>query len=379
MLNNGFNCYFYGHDCGNAPKICTRSQSTEAAKCFPSQGHKIYLKHVTIKEIADRLLLSTSTVSRALVGDKNIRRETKEKVLEMANRLGYRTNTMARDLKSGRTNTIGVLVPEMVTPYASTLIDGIKKTLFKMNMRVVVADSHEQASQEADNLDLMERFRVDGIIISVTDSKANRSRLEDLMARGTPIVFIDRVPHGMEVSQVIVDDYMKSYFLIERILRSGRRDVAYLKGPDTVFNSRERERGYRDAMRRFGIEVTERHVVDCGITYDDGRRAARSLLESGIHCDTIFAFTDIVAIGAMNQLRDMGIKIPEEIAVASFSGTILSEMSYPRLTTVEPPLEKMGAEAARLLLEKIDNPDSPCKKEVLEAMIRMRPSTGHYD
>ena len=166
------------------------------------------MKHVTIKEIADRLLLSTSTVSRALVGDKNIRRETKEKVLEMANRLGYRTNTMARDLKSGRTNTIGVLVPEMVTPYASTLIDGIKKTLFKMNMRVVVADSHEQASQEADNLDLMERFRVDGIIISVTDSKANRSRLEDLMARGTPIVFIDRVPHGMEVSQVIVDDYM---------------------------------------------------------------------------------------------------------------------------------------------------------------------------
>ena len=94
-------------------------------------------------------------------------------------------------------------------------------------------------------------------------------------------------------------------------------------------------------MRRFGIEVTERHVVDCGITYDDGRRAARSLLESGIHCDTIFAFTDIVAIGAMNQLRDMGIKIPEEIAVASFSGTILSEMSYPRLTTVEPPLEKI--------------------------------------
>ena len=94
-----------------------------------------------------------------------------------------------------------------------------------------MADSHEQASQEADNLDLMERFRVDGIIISVTDSKANRSRLEDLMARGTPIVFIDRVPHGMEVSQVIVDDYMKSYFLIERILRSGRRDVAYLKDP----------------------------------------------------------------------------------------------------------------------------------------------------
>lgn len=137
----------------------------------------------------------------------------------------------------------------------------------------------------------------------------------------------------------------------------------------------ERLKGYREAMAKFKLPVDSDMIVASGISYEDGRKAADQILAKVSDCDAIFAFTDVVAIGAMNRFREMGKKIPEEIAVASFSGTELSEMVYPQLTTVEPPLHLMGHTAADLLLEGINRPDSPKRSIVLNAEIKMRTST----
>lgn len=337
------------------------------------------MKHVTIKDIAQHLSLSVSTVSRALVDDKNIRRETKEKVLETARKLGYKPNPVATNLKYGRTNTVGVIVPEMVTPFASQVINGIQSTLYAKGLKVMIAESGEDPKQERENLLMLERFMVDGIIVCLCSYKENQEEYLRLQQAEMPMVFYDRIPHGLEVSQVLVDDYMKAFFLMEHLIRSGRRRIVHLQGPDDVYNSVERARGYKDALAKFNIPFEQELLVKTAMGFKDGERAADLLIEKGTAFDAVFAFTDTLAIGAMNRLRELGKKIPEEVAIASFSGTVLSTIVYPQLTTVEPPLLEMGKKAAELILEKIKEPQSPNRSVVLDAEIQLRASTGAGD
>ena len=196
------------------------------------------MKHVTIKDIARSLCISVSTVSRALTDDKNIRRETREAVLREAERLGYRRNPVAMNLKMGRTNTIGVIVPEMHTPYASQVVAGIQSILYKNNQKVMIAESDENPNRERENLQMMEEFMVDGLIVSICSYKHNVETYRRLAKEGVAIVFYDRIPHGMDdMPQVMVDDNNDSYFMAEHLIRLGRSRIAYLYGPDDVYNA----------------------------------------------------------------------------------------------------------------------------------------------
>lgn len=334
------------------------------------------MKHVTIKDIARSLCISVSTVSRALTDDKNIRRETREAVLREAERLGYRRNPVAMNLKMGRTNTIGVIVPEMHTPYASQVVAGIQSVLYKNNQKVMIAESDENPDRERESLQMMEEFMVDGLIVSLCSYKHNIETYRRLANEGVAIVFYDRIPHGMDdMPQVMVDDNNDSYFMAEHLIRLGRRRIAYLYGPDDVYNAVERGRGYREAMEKFQI-YDPRLIVKTGMTFADGAAAVDSLVRQGVEFDAVYAFTDTLAIGAMNRLREKGRCIPEDVAVAGFSGTELSTIVFPQLTTVEPPLTEMGQRAAELALEKVRNPEAENRKIVLRTEMKCRASTG---
>lgn len=334
------------------------------------------MKHVTIKDIARSLCISVSTVSRALTDDKNIRRETREAVLREAERLGYRRNPVAMNLKMGRTNTIGVIVPEMHTPYASQVVAGIQSILYKNNQKVMIAESDEDPNRERESLQMMEEFMVDGLIVSICSYKHNVETYRRLAKEGVAIVFYDRIPHGMDdMPQVMVDDNNDSYFMAEHLIRLGRRRIAYLYGPDDVYNAVERGCGYREAMEKFHI-YDPQLVVKTGMTFADGAAAMDSLVRQGIEFDAVYAFTDTLAIGAMNRLRELGRRVPEDVAVAGFSGTELSTIVYPQLTTVEPPLVEMGKCAAELVLEKVRNPEAENRKIVLRTEMKCRASTG---
>lgn len=334
------------------------------------------MKHVTIKDIARSLCISVSTVSRALTDDKNIRRETREAVLREAERLGYRRNPVAMNLKMGRTNTIGVIVPEMHTPYASQVVAGIQSVLYKNNQKVMIAESDENPDRERESLQMMEESMVDGLIVSLCSYKHNIETYRRLANEGVAIVFYDRIPHGMDdMPQVMVDDNNDSYFMAEHLIRLGCRRIAYLYGPDDVYNAVERGRGYREAMEKFQI-YDPRLIVKTGMTFADGAAAVDSLVRQGIEFDAVYAFTDTLAIGAMNRLREKGRCIPEDVAVAGFSGTELSTIVFPQLTTVEPPLTEMGQRAAELVLEKVRNPEAENRKIVLRTEMKCRASTG---
>lgn len=334
------------------------------------------MKHITIKDIARSLCISVSTVSRALTDDKNIRRETREAVLREAERLGYRRNPVAMNLKMGRTNTIGVIVPEMHTPYASQVIAGIQSVLYKNGQKVMIAESDENPERERENLQMMEDFMVDGMIVSMCSWRKNIDVYQRLAGEGMAIVFYDRLPHGLDnMSQVVVDDNNDSYFMTEHLIRLGRQRIAYLYGPDDIYNAVERGRGYREAMEKFHV-YDPQLVVRTGMTFADGAAAIDRLIADGKEFDAVYAFTDTLAIGAMNRLREHGRRVPEDVAVAGFSGTELSTIVYPQLTTVEPPLGEMGQRAAELVLEKVNHPDTQAHRIVVRTQMKCRASTG---
>ena len=270
------------------------------------------MRFVTIKDIARALDLSVSTVSRALNDDNNIRQETRQKVLATAKQMGYMKSPVAMNLKFGYTKTIGVIVPEMTTPYASLVIDGIQNVCYANHYKVVIASSGEDAEKERQSIEIMYQFMVDGIIACRTDNRQNHDLYQSILDRKMPLVLYDRL------------------------------------SPDLV-------------------------VWANGMSYSDGGVAIDRLLGKSI--DAVFAFTDTLAIGAMNRLTSMGRRVPEDIAVAGFSGTIISSIVNPQLTTVEPPQYAIGQTAARLVLDLI-NGKQPEKKEVtLDAEIIYRKST----
>ncbi|MFB3389866.1 LacI family DNA-binding transcriptional regulator [Flavobacterium sp. LAR06] len=334
------------------------------------------MKRITIKDLAQYLSLSTSTISRALLNDKNINPDTKKRVMDASEKLGYKPNMTALSLKYGKTKSIGFVVPEMTTPFSAKVLQGIHNILYPLGYKVIILQSDEDPSREKENLLLLETFNVDGIIINLCHETHNQDMYQQIIARGTPLVFFDRIPPGeMDVSKVLVDDYIKSSLMTEHLISCGRTRIVHLMGPSTVRNAVERAEGYKRILAKYNYSDPQLILKTYQTGFEDGRIAAKQLLDSKIKFDSIFAFTDTLAIGAMNYLQEYGIKVPEEVAVASFSGTELSTNVYPQLTSVEQPLIKMGENSAELIIEKIKDSSSASHTIILDAKLVYRAST----
>jgi LacI family transcriptional regulator len=310
------------------------------------------MKYVTIKDVAKEAGFSVSTVSRALNGDVSIRKETRQLIKAKAEEMGYQKNPVAMNLKFGYSHTIGVIVPEMNTPYAATVIDGIQDICDREKYKVLVASSGESAEKESRNLDMMFQFMVDGIIACQCDCRFNTDRWKEASAN-LPIVMYDRINPDLSVPKVVVDDETKAYLLVEHLIRSGRKRIAFIGvDPSRVYNSHLRMKGYQLALSRYHLEVPASFVMMAeGMKCSDGAAAMDKLLS--LQPDAVFAFTDTLAIGAMNRLTSLGYDVPKDVAVAGFSGTPLGTITRPMLTTVEPHQFAMGQEAAKLLLKII--------------------------
>jgi LacI family transcriptional regulator len=334
------------------------------------------MKRTTLKDLAQYLSLSTSTISRALLNDKNIQLDTKNRVLAAAEKLGYKPNVTALNLKYGKTKSIGFVVPEMTTPFSAKVLQGIHNILYPLGYKVIILQSDEDPLREKENLLLLEAFNVDGIIINLCHETHNQELYQQIIHRGTPLVFFDRIPHHtLDVSKVLVDDHIKASLMIEHLISCGRSKIVHLMGPSTVRNAVERASGYQRILTKHKLYNPKLLIKTNRVGFEDGRIAAKQLLDSTIEFDSIFAFTDTLAIGAMNYLQEQGVQIPEEIAIASFSGTEFSTNVYPPLTSVEQPLTKMGETAAELIMEKIKDASSASRTVILDAQLVYRAST----
>lgn len=333
---------------------------------------------MTIKDIANDVGLSVSTVSRALSGDPLVRPETRRDVLASSERLGYRRNALAAHLRSGKSFIIGVIVPELLSPVSVEICRGIQNVARESGFTLIIKSSEEDTSRELENIHNLIASSVDGLLVSSVDGTTNLDTLRSLQADGVPVVFFDRQPcfSEGEFSTVVSRDGNKAFYLVEHLLLTGRRKVVHLCGGRSVAKYRDIYRAYREALDKYRIKHDRNLVVELDSTVEAGRAAADRLLDSGVAFDAVFACNDLPAIGFMNRLRERGHSVPEQIAVAGFGGSPLSNVVYPPLTTVEPELNEMGRVAAEQLLAEITNHNAPRTTHTVGAKLRLRMSSS---
>ena len=229
---------------------------------------------VTIKDIARELGISPSTVSRALKDHPDISPKTKKVVNELAERLNYQPNIVALSLRQSKTNTIGVIIPEIVHFFFSTIISGIEDVAYSAGYNVILAQSNESEAREMSDLKALFNSRVDGLLMSVSRETSTYDHIEAILAKGMPIVFFDRVYNNPKLSKVIVDDFAGAKEATLHLIRQGCRRIAHLEGPPNLEISKQRLEGYRQALEENGIPFSKELVVICPSgTIEEGKKA----------------------------------------------------------------------------------------------------------
>jgi LacI family transcriptional regulator len=310
---------------------------------------------VTIKDIARELGISPSTVSRALKDHPDISVETKKAVNELAERLNYQPNVVALSLRQSKTNTIGVIIPEIVHFFFSTIISGIEDVAYRAGYNVIVTQSNESLNREMSDMKALFNSRVDGMLMSISRETTNFDHIESTLAKGVPMVFFDRVYDTPTSSKVIVDDFAGAKEATLHLIEQGYKRIAHLEGPPNLEISLQRLKGYEEALRESNHPYLEELVVTCPYgSIEEGRRATEELLRLKNPPDAIFASNDPAAMGAMQAIKEKGLKIPDNVAVVGFSNWFFSAMMDPPLTSVDQPGFEMGQEAAKLLIRQIE-------------------------
>ncbi len=328
------------------------------------------MSRATIKDIARVLSISPSTVSRALRDHPDISKATKEKVLNTAKELDYVPDSLAQGLKSRRTNTIGIIVPEIKHHFFSSAISGIEDVTYNSGFTILVCQSNESVEREKINLKALVSNRIAGLLVSISQTTTDLSHFEVLKKRGIPVVFFDRTIEGLNESKVIVDDFQGAYDIVTHLIQRGYKRIAHIAGPTNISIGKDRLNGYKKALEDNSIPLNSDFIIEGGFRQKDGANAAEKLIDMANRPDAIFAVNDPVAIGAFSKIKERRLVIPNDIALVGFSNNPVSALIEPALTTVEQPSHEIGRIAAELLLEKIN--DSSKAEEVIEKILKTR-------
>lgn len=316
---------------------------------IPSAG----THQVTIVDIARQLGVSKSTVSRALRGQADIHPGTRQAILEVAAQLDYQPNQLAYSLARSKTNTIGVLIPELVSSFFPRVLVSIQQALRQAGYNVLICQSDESYVTEVDNARILLANRVDGLIVSHTKETRNFDHLRTFQRKGIPLVFFNRVCEDMAVPNVTVDDRRGAFQAVEHLILNGYRRIAHLAGPDSLPNSRNRLNGYLDALRQYDVSIDSDLIVSYDLTLEKANIYINHLLNLPKPPDALFAMNDPTALEALKVCRSRNLRVPDDLAIAGFSNDPASSLVEPPLTTVAQPIVDLGHHAARLLLNQL--------------------------
>jgi DNA-binding LacI/PurR family transcriptional regulator len=330
---------------------------------------------VTIKDIARELGISPSTVSKALKGHRDISSSTKQAVKKLAESWNYKPDQIALSLKSGLSKTIGVIVPEIVHYFFSTVISGIEDLAFDSGYHVMFCQSSELFAREVKSVETLLSSRVDGILVSVSKTTRNYDHFKKIQENGMPLVFFDRVCDEIDTDRVIVDDEAGAYEAVRHLISIGCKKIVHLSGPPTLNIGKSRTDGFIRAMKEFSIPFSEDNIIRCDSS-EDAELIVPKLLARQEKPDGIFAVNDLTAAASMKVIRDMGYRIPDDIAVVGFTSGLISDLTNPTLTSVEQHGYLIGKEAVRLLINRLEKKhDLPFQTKVIKTELVIKGST----
>lgn len=307
----------------------------------------------TIKDIAKQLGISPSTVSRALKDHPDISVKTKKAVADLAKELNYMPNAIALSLRNRKSKIIGLIIPEVAHYFFSTIISGIENVVHQQGYQIMICQSNEIYQREVEISNTLLSSRIDGLLVSITKETSKTDHFQEMINQGVPVVFFDRMMHDIKTDKVIVDDHDGAFKAVEHLINSGRKRIAHFAGPQTRLIGMNRRNGYVHALEKYGIPVDKEFIFDCD-TYEQARDITPQLLNLKNPPDAIFAVNDLTAIGAINIIKQKGLKIPDDVAVAGFGDSLYARISDPALTTVTQPGFEMGTIAADLLFQRLN-------------------------
>lgn len=310
-------------------------------------------KEVTIYDIAQKLALSSATVSRALQDNPLINKKTRTRVQQAARKLGYRHNTFASSLRKQKTNTIGIIVHELKSNFITSVLSGIEKVTSEAGYDLIIAHSSESfKKEEANTLNLFHK-RVDGLIASLAFDTTGLDHFKPFQERGIPVVFFDRVEEGSEGINVIIDNYKCGYHATKHLIDQGCSRIVLVTASLKRNVYAQRQKGYKDALFDNDIPFNEDYLLIKDLSEQGGIEAARQILQMSPLPDGAFVTNDFSAAVFMQVLKDNGVRIPEDIAVVGFNNDAIGKIIEPQLTTIDYPGAEMGEIAARNLINHL--------------------------
>ena len=329
----------------------------------------------TIKDIAYLLDISASTVSRALNNHHEVSPKTRQAVLKAAKKLNYQPNALAIGLVKNRTNTLGVLMPDITQPFYSSAISGIEYVAVERGYYVLICQSDESYQKEMDLVSMLNKYRIDGLIICPATTTARYQHLREVN-KTTPLIQFDRVVEKIESHKVVSNDYQGAYEVVTHLLQCGYQRIAHIAGPKQLSISKNRKRGYLDALKNARRSVEEQYICTCTLAQDHMRGCTEMLLDLPYPPDAIFAVNDPTALEVMYVAKQRKLAIPEDIAIVGFDDQSLTSYLNPSLTTVSQPSFAMGQTAAEMLIAQIEsNAKVLFEKKVFNTSLVIRDSS----
>ncbi|MEW6623596.1 MAG: LacI family DNA-binding transcriptional regulator [Bacillota bacterium] len=302
----------------------------------------------TIKDVALRAGVAASTVSRVLSGKAEVNDSTKERVLQAVEELNYQPNLFAKGLKEGKSNTVGLVVPNIRDLVFPAAIRGISDYLEKHGYTLILVNTDDKIELEKFHVENLQKRMVDGLIFST--AKNESKHLLELKEKGFPVVLLIR--HlGNLIDAVIVDNYKGGYEATKYLLNQGFRKIAIINGNMELDLYQERFRGYEDALKDAGLVTDTRFIVNDVDSWEDSYQAVKEMLLTKDYPEAVFATSDPKALGVVRALKDLGLRVPEDVSVIGFDNIDVAEVMDPPLTTIAQPFYEIGCKAAERLVK----------------------------
>lgn len=336
-------------------------------------------KNATIYDISKKLNVSVATVSRALNDNPRISEATKDLVRKTAKEMNYKQNNLAKALKSGETKNVGIIVPYINTNFFSSVIRGIEEELSPHGYHVIICQSHEDVTIEKRQLNTLLNAQVDGFFMSVSKTTVDTEHIKNILeTSNTPIIFFDRKKDIPGISTVTIDDYRAGYMATEHLIKEGYKNICHFAGDLNLEIYQNRLNGYKQALVDHNFQVKEENITFTGSSIESGIEAIKKLWDKKSVPDAIFSASDFAALGACQELKKRGVKIPQEVAVIGFSNEPFTQFMELPISSVDQTPVIMGNMAGRVFIESVKENGSGVsieKKVVLAPQIYIRKSS----
>lgn len=330
-----------------------------------------------LKELAGKLGVSLSTVSKALRDSYEISADTKKRVREMAEQMGYRANPYAGHLHSHKSKTIAVIVPEITNNFFIEAISGAESIASEKDYHILIYVTNDNFEQEESILKHLQNGRVDGVIMSLSGTTKTYEHINELMQFNIPVVFFDRICHEIETAKIITDDFASGFNAAEHLIQNGCRHIAYLSISENLSIDNKRKQGYLEALSKYDIPVNESFIIKCNGNEKANYKKIKQLLQAKKRPDGIFASIEKLALTTYYVCNDLNLKIPAVLKIICFSNLRTAPLLNPSLTTITQPAFEMGKQAASILFKHLNRKHShiPNENIVIKSELTKRDST----